>query len=171
MRSEKSILSYIGSELAAAWRYVTDAFYAIPDIRGIGWFLIASVYICFLMIFTHADLIISLINNTSEESFFSFVLKKHANFVSLLTNVGLLLFLVIDIMIACDKRISMAAATIINIVGVLAAIALMMFSLGCISPEMKTFGAIEWQLGVIVAWSVFFIALIVLKTKSLVDNK
>ena len=47
----------------------------------------------------------------------------------------------------------------------------MMFSLGCISPEMKTFGAIEWQLGVIVAWSVFFIALIVLKTKSLADNK
>lgn len=170
MSSEKSIWSGIKSVCAAIWRSVTDAFYAKPDMRAIGWGLIGLVYIGFLMIFTHIDLIIALINNT-DDSFFDLVVRKHANFVSLLTNIGLLLFLVIDIMIACDKRVSMATATIVNMVGVLAAVAVMLFSVGCLDPKRKDMGAIEWDMGVIIAWSVFFIALIVLKTKSLLDNK
>lgn len=170
MGSGKSKIASIGSAIATVWRFITDAFFAIPNFRWIGWIAIAAVYIGFLMIFTHVDLIIATINNSPNEGFFALAVKKHANFVSLLTNIGLLLFLVIDIIIACDRRVSMTAATIVNLIGVFAAIALMLFSVGSVDPERKDIGAIEWDTGVIIAWLVFFIALIVLKTKSLLDN-
>lgn len=168
--SINSIIHSATSFLLKTWRFVFDLFFAEPNLRLIGWIAIAVVYIGLLMLFTHIDLVISIVNNVENESFFSLAIRKHANLMSLLTNIGLLLFLVIDIMIAYSNKISLTMATIVNVIGILAAVALMIFSLGCHKPQMREIGAIQSELGVFLSWSLFFVSLVVLKTKALTDN-
>lgn len=161
----------MADQLAEGWQSAVNWFYSSLTSRRFGWILIAALYIAFLIIFTHVDLIISLINNPEGTSFLELAIKKHANLVSLLTNIGLLMFLCIDLLIAFNKKISYGAASIINLIGITACVLVLVFSLGCVKPDMKEYGAIEWELGVILSWSVFFIALVVLKAKALTDNE
>lgn len=167
----KSVLSWIIDHIIKLWQAIVNLFFSIPEIRGIGWLVIGIIYIAFLMIFTHIDLIISTINNEQNEPFINLAMKKHANLVSLVTNIGLLMFLFIDLAIAYNKRIPSITATILNIIGILACVGLLMFSLGCVEPDMKSYGAIAWDSGVILSWSIFFVSLIGLKTKALIDNE
>lgn len=137
------------------WYQIKDKFYSNPNVRGLGWVSIALLYISLLMIFTHVDLIISSINCKPNETFSSLAIEKHSNLISLLVNIGLLIFLVIDLIIAFDKRMSLLTVSIINLVGVASCVFMLIFSLGCHEAAMKKYGAISWEPGLWICWIIF----------------
>lgn len=137
-----------------------------PNVRNIGWYLIAIFYISSLLLFTHVDLVISTIN-VENADFKNLLFTKHAHFVSLATNIGLLLFLVIDIMITIGKHLSLFYATLINLIGVISCILITMFTLGSVRTDLKSIGAIECETGTYICMAIFFISMIVLKAKAL----
>lgn len=149
---------------------IYEALSSKPILNQIGWFCIACVYIAFLLFFTHIDLIISAINEIPEADIKNLMIRKHAHFASLFTNVSLLLFLVIDIMFIKEKKVSTIKIIASFIVGVLACIALTMFAIGCVNVQMKEFGGIKCEPGIWLCLALFGIMLVYIKKRSLTYN-
>lgn len=147
-----------------------NACYSSPFFREIGWFALAALYIFLLLLFTHADLIIDFINS-SDSDIWNMLMVKHANFVSLATNIGLLIFIMIDLMIAYGNRLPLGVATLINLIGIFSCVMVTMCAMGCVNAELKRYGALVWKEGVGICLLIFVACLVVLKMKSLNYNQ
>lgn len=157
--------------LCKEWHIGIERFYSSIVLRSIICYLLSILYIGFLLLFTHVDLIISVINDDTNTDIGQLLLKKHAHFVSLVTNIGLLLFLVIDIIVALKKCLFIGMATLINLIGVLACVIATMCAMGAVDPNLKPYGALPCEMGVWICLAIFFISLIILKGKSLSYNR
>lgn len=144
-----------------------DGFYSIPELRDVGWCMLALIYVGFLLLFTHVDLVINTINDQDKQHFADMLIQKHAHFVSLAVNIGLLLFIVVDTMISVGRKSSMLMVTLFNLVGVLSCVVLMMCALGHVNPEMRNIGAIESDSTAWFCMVIFCVTLVVLKKNSL----
>lgn len=147
-----------------------DCWYSSTLLHNIVWYLIASLYIGFLLIFTHVDAIIKVINPNdlqAQNSFLDIVLTKHSNLVSLVTNIGLLLFLILDMLITFNKKATLTIAVITNLIGVMACVIAAMCAMGTNDSNMEEYGAIDNEPAAWICLAIFCVCLIVLKKKSL----
>lgn len=93
--------------------------------------IISVVYVALLLWFAHIDLVIDCVNErvTDLSLFANKLVSKHGHFLSLLTNLGLLFILFIDLIIAGRYK-SAITLTIVNIIGVASIICIFWFSSG-----------------------------------------
>lgn len=134
-------------------------------------YIAAFFYIAFLLVFTHVDVAINIFNpdeNQLNKDFFDILLAKHANLISLVTNIGLLLFIILDMIVTLDKKATLNVAIVTNLIGVMACVVAAMCAMGTTEGcKMKAYGAIESEATAWICLAIFFICLIFLKKKSI----
>lgn len=128
---------------------------------------VSMAYIALLLWFTHIDITYALMDNNVDLSLQDAFIHKHAHFLSLLANWGLVFMLYFDLAIA-NNVYSMKAATILNLISVSAIIFAFWFSSGCIlKPEHQIiadkFGMVAQPMCATIAFAVFVISLCYLK--------
>lgn len=114
--------------LSEAYYSLRDRVYAACSSKSLGCALISLAYIALLLWFTHVDIIHQWANGIQAGGVQAsqLLVLKHASFLTLITNWGLLLMLYIDLIIA--KRIdNPKALTLLNLFGFLA----ILCSFGC----------------------------------------
>ena len=129
--------------------------------------ILAFTYVVFLLIFSHVDLIINWIND-DKTTFTELVLNKHAHMASLLMNIGLLLFMMIDIAIILKQRMSSRFSLIICLSGVISCVLMTMCSFGHLDHKLfARFGGIDYTPLFWIMAVIFTCSLVKLKHKSL----
>ena len=139
-------------------------------VHGFKLYIAAFFYIAFLLVFTHVDVAIKIFNpdeNQLNKDFLDILLTKHANLISLVTNIGLLLFIILDMIVTFNKKATLNVAIVTNLVGVIACVVAAMCAMGTKDCKMKAYGAIESETTAWICLAIFFICLIVLKKKSI----
>lgn len=96
-------------------------------------FLISITYVSFLMWFTHVDIIHNWVSEGLKENqtIIDCLIEKHARFLTLFTNWGLLFMLYLDLWIA-NKTNHNKASVALNIFGVLAVLLAYGFAAGVV---------------------------------------
>ena len=104
-----------------------DRIYSISSAKPFLCGFLSVVYIGLLLWFTHFDLVCQLLSDDSNVCFTQLLVNKHSFFLTCITNWGLLLMLVIDILISANKSFTLKLATVVNILGSISVI----FAFGC----------------------------------------
>lgn len=142
-----STLYFISEKTAKLFTIIVDAIYSSVKLHSLKLYIAASFYIGFLIVFTHVDVAIDTINPDEAQlnkNFFDIMLAKHANFVSLVTNIGLLLFIILDMIVTFHKKATLNIVIVTNLIGVIACVVAAMCAMGATADcKMKTYGAIE----------------------------
>lgn len=133
------------------------------------WALTASaIYIFLLVWFAHVDVVLDCYKNNigTMSDIFLRIAHKHAHILSLITNLGLLSMLFIDLLMA-NKYDGIIVITLLNLFGVFAMIGIFWCSVGCESNIVDTIGGLGSDNGCIISLIVFIIILLCLKFISL----
>lgn len=103
-----------------------DKAYSAYNTKILLCWILAIVYIGLLLWFTHFDVLLQLLSNP-DSCFLQLLINKHSFFLTCITNWGLLLMLVIDILLSANKNFTLKIATIVNILGSISIV----FAFGC----------------------------------------
>lgn len=133
-------------------------------------FWVSIAYVSFLMWFTHVDVIHHWLSEgfDKDHPLINCLISKHANFLAVFTNWGLLFMLYLDLLIAHKANHSKATVAL-NIFGVLAVLLAYEFAAGFIVDEKtaKTLGLLSYPILSICAILFFISILCYLKFVSL----
>ena len=159
----------INTHLIERYYKFRDIAYSISTSKYV-WALIASaVYIFLLVWFAHIDVLLDCYKNgtSTMPDISSKIVCKHAHILSLITNLGLLSMLFIDLLMA-NKYEGIIAITLLNLVGVFAMIGVFWCSVGSNpdvphSQTVDTIGGLGSQNGSITFLIIFILTLLCLK--------
>lgn len=134
--------------------------------------MLSIVYVFLLVCFAHIDVVFYCFENDVDtmSDIISRIVFKHAHKLSLITNLGLLSMLFIDLLVA-NKCDGMIVVTLLNLLGVFAMIGIFWCSVGCDScicnttgsPNIDKIGGLGSPNGSIMFLIVFIITLLCLK--------
>lgn len=117
-----TILKKYHISILAPYYKLRDKFYNLPNQKNLGCFLISICYVAIMLWFAHIALIHDItISQEENKRKIEFLLEHHGHFLMLLTNLGMLLLLFLDLLFT-NKLYQAKTLTFINIFAVLAII-------------------------------------------------
>lgn len=153
-------------------KLIIKAFYDIRDklygsrwTKIFSWGLISVLYVGLLLWFANYDIFASQIADDGNDLVHLFV-TKHANFLMLVTNLGLLLILFLDICLSKSNEFPLKVAVAMNLIGVMSCITSFHCALGYVKPCMHQVGFTGSLNGCICSYVIFCVVLLYLKFNS-----
>lgn len=148
----------------AAYYSVRNWIYSISSSKCFWAGITSLIYIFLLIWFAHIDVIIDCYKNNIIEisDITDKVVYKHAHLLSLLTNLGLLSMLFIDLLMA-NKYEGAISLTLLNLVGVFSMVCVFWYAVGCEPNVVNSIGGLGSTTGSLCALAVFVFTLLCLK--------